>query len=135
MRLSVNTRSGVPIYLQVVQQVKYQVACGAWQPGNRLPSVREISLRLQVNPNTIAKAFTELERQGIVETRRGSGTFVAEQGSTLAISERRRLLRQACERTAIEGFHLGWDAEDIKAVFNECVNQILKTSGEKTSGR
>ncbi|MGI8907487.1 MAG: GntR family transcriptional regulator [Candidatus Sumerlaeaceae bacterium] len=126
MLLSIHTALGVPIYLQVVQQVKHRVATGALKAGERLPSVREIAEQLQVNPNTIAKAFSELERQGVVETRRGSGTFVAESGTTLSRAERRRLVGEACDRTATEAYHLSWPAEDLKADFNQRVNEIFK---------
>ncbi len=126
MILSVNIGGGVPIYLQVVQQVKHRVACGELKPGERLPSVRDLAEQLQVNPNTIAKAIVELEREGIVETRRGSGTYIAEQGTTLSLAERRRLIHEACDRTAIEGFHLGWSPEEMKAIFNARVDHIFR---------
>ena len=127
MIFSVHTSLGVPIYLQIVQQVKHRVAVGALRPGERLPSVRDLADQLRVNPNTIAKAFTELERQGVVETRRGSGTFVAEPGTTLSRAERRRLVREACERAASEAFHLAWPPDDLKAIFGECVDEIFPT--------
>lgn len=126
MILSVNIGGGVPIYLQVVQQVKHRVACGELKAGERLPSVRDFAEQLQVNPNTIAKAIVELERLGIVETRRGSGTFVAEQRTTLSLAERRRLINEACDCAAIEGFHLGWSPEDIKAIFNARIDYIFR---------
>lgn len=126
MILTIHTAMGIPIYLQVVQQVRHRVATGALVPGERLPSVREIAEQLRVNPNTIAKAFSELERQGIVETRRGSGTFVAESGTTLSRAERRRLIREACDRTATEAYHLAWPSDDLKATFNQRVDEIFQ---------
>lgn len=126
MILSVQTSSGVPIYLQVVQQVKHRVATGVLNPGERLPSVRDIAEQLRVNPNTVAKAFTELERQGVVETRRGTGTYVAEVASTLSRTERKRLVREACELAATEAYHLAWPPDDLKRTFAERVDEIFK---------
>jgi GntR family transcriptional regulator len=136
MLLSVDTASGMPKYLQVIQQVKRRVATGLLQPGERLPSVREVAEQLRVNPNTIAKAFSELEREGIVETRRGSGTFVADAGTTLSRAERRRLVREACERTVTDAYHLRWPAEDLKSAFGERVDKIYRThEGETIDGK
>jgi GntR family transcriptional regulator len=125
MILSVQPSSGIPIYLQVVQQVKHRVATGGLRAGEKLPSVREIAEQLRVNPNTIAKAIGELERQGVVETRRGTGTYVAEVASTLSRAERRRLVNQACEQAATEAFHLAWPAGDLKHIFEERVDEIF----------
>lgn len=129
MILNVQPSSGVPIYLQVVQQVKQRIATGALLPGEKLPSVRDIAEQLRVNPNTIARAISELEHQGIVETRRGTGTYVAEITSTLSRAERRRLVNEACEHAVTEAYHLAWPAEDLKEVFNNRVDEIFKKHG------
>lgn len=126
MILSIQPNSGVPIYLQVIQQVKHRVATGALRPGERLPSVREIAEQLQVNPNTIAKAITELERQGVVETRRGSGTFVVASGERLSRAERRRLVRESCDRTVADAYHVSWPPEELKELFSERVEAFQK---------
>ena len=78
MLLKIDTASSVPIFEQLVLQVKYAVARGAYRPGDRLPSVRQLALDTLVNPNTVAKAYRELEREDIVRTRRGLGIFVAD---------------------------------------------------------
>jgi DNA-binding transcriptional regulator YhcF (GntR family) len=72
-----NERSGVPTYLQLVQQVRQAVRLGVLQPGDQLPTVKEVVSRLAINPNTVLKAYRELDREGLVEARRGLGTFVA----------------------------------------------------------
>jgi GntR family transcriptional regulator len=125
--LSVDPASGLPIYLQIVQQVKWRIATGALRAGERLPSVREIAGQTRVNPNTVAKAITELERAGVVETRRGSGTFVAEGSVTLTRAERRRLVREACDRAVTDAFHLQWSDEDLRALFEESVRRIYRS--------
>jgi len=83
---------GVPFYLQIVRQVKYLVASGRLAAGQELLSIRQLAERLQVNPNTVARAYRELERDGIVVKRRTAGTFVSEAGSPLAHDERIRIL-------------------------------------------
>ncbi len=77
MKIFINHRSGVPIYKQVVQQVERGITGGILQPGDRLPTVREVALDLTVNPNTVARAYRELEAQGMIRTVQGSGTFVS----------------------------------------------------------
>jgi GntR family transcriptional regulator len=72
-----DTKSGVPIYRQIQDQIRYGIAAGLLTPGEQLPTVRALAVELSVNPNTVIKAYTELERKGIVTTEQGSGTFVA----------------------------------------------------------
>ncbi|MFN9628581.1 MAG: GntR family transcriptional regulator, partial [Planctomycetota bacterium] len=78
MQIHIQAQGGVPIYLQVMQQIKYLVASGRLQPGDELPSIRTLAEQLIVNPNTIARAYRELESSGVVEKRRTAGTFIAE---------------------------------------------------------
>jgi GntR family transcriptional regulator len=133
MILTIDTASGLPIYLQIVQQVKWRVATGSLRPGDRLPSVREVAAQIRVNPNTVAKAFTELERERVVETRRGSGTFVADEAPRLTRAERRRLVTEACDRAVTDAYHLRWDPEDLKALFDERVDRIYGINTEEKS--
>jgi GntR family transcriptional regulator len=126
MILSVDISSGVPIYLQIIQQVKRRVATGILKPGERLPSVRELAETLRVNPNTVAKAVSELERDGIVETRRGSGTFILDAAVPLTRTERRRVVREACDRAITEAYHVNWSPSDLKEMFTERVDQLYK---------
>ena len=92
MRVRLIASSGVPIYRQIVDQVGDQIACGRLQPGDRLPSVRELARALPANQNTIIKAYEVLERDGLITRRHGDGTFVAAGGSLLSPAERRRIL-------------------------------------------
>jgi GntR family transcriptional regulator len=105
MQIHLNTADGVPIYLQIVQQVKYLVAAGRLAPGEELPAIRVLAERLVINPNTVARAYRELERQGIVTKHSTTGTFVSGQQGALARQEAlgrlaRRvddLVAEACE--------------------------------------
>jgi GntR family transcriptional regulator len=103
----------VPIYLQVMQQIKYLVASGRLQPGEELPSIRTLAEQLLVNPNTIARAYRELETAGVVEKRRTAGTFVADSGSPLARKERLKLLNERIDQLLVEAFQMGFDLQDV----------------------
>lgn len=129
MTFTLDENSGVPIYLQIVEQVRRRIATGALRPGDQLPSVRETALRLRINPNTVARAFGELEREGVVETRQGSGTFVAEGVSPLRLAEKRRLVQEACDRAVVEGLLLGWQPEDLKKLFADRVDRHAREEG------
>src|SRR5712675_2496301 len=92
MLLQINFKSGKPVYLQVVDQIKSAAASGALQTGEPLPSIRPLAEELRLNRNTIAKAYTELESQGIIETLPGKGSFVRPNNSPLKKEVRRKLL-------------------------------------------
>ncbi len=100
MLLHVNTSSGFPVYLQIEGQVKQAIAAGALQQGNALPSVRKLAAELRVNPNTVAKAYQNLEREGVIRTVPGGGTYVADSSPGLLKSEK---LRRAASRGATTG--------------------------------
>src|SRR5436190_22496584 len=93
--------SGVPIYLQLMEQVKHSIETGALRPGEQLPGIRPLAEELVVNPNTVAKAYRELEHEGVIELRQGAGAFVAEHASTKKDADKLRAA-QAILATAIE---------------------------------
>ncbi|MFM7739957.1 MAG: GntR family transcriptional regulator [Planctomycetota bacterium] len=113
MQIHLEAKDGVPIYLQVMQQIKYQIASGRLQPGEELPSIRTLAEQLLVNPNTIARAYRELETAGVVEKRRTAGTYVAENGSPLARKERLKLINERIDRLLVEAFQMGFDLDDV----------------------
>src|SRR5437870_11227355 len=92
MRLQINFKSGKPVYLQVVDQIKAAAASGSLQPGEALPTIRPLAEELRVNRNTIAKAYAELESSGIIETLPGKGCFLRENHSPLKKEIRRKML-------------------------------------------
>jgi len=94
MQLHITT-DGVPIYLQIANQVKYLVASGRLAPGEEVPPIRVLAHQLLVNPNTVARAYLELERAGVVVKRHGSGTYISDNGSPLARKERLKILAEA----------------------------------------
>ena len=107
MRIHISSSDGVPIYLQIVNQVKYLVASGRLAPGEELPPIRVLAEKLVVNPNTVARAYRELEAAGVVEKRRTAGTFVSEAGSPLARRERLRILTERVDALLAEARQMG----------------------------
>jgi GntR family transcriptional regulator len=97
---------GVPIYLQIVNQVKYLVASGRLAPGEELPPIRALAEQLLVNPNTVARAYRELEVAGVVTKRRTAGTYVSDTGSPLARQEQLRILAQRVDALLAEARHM-----------------------------
>ena len=119
MDITINVTDGVPIYRQIVNQVKYLVASGLLKPGEELPPIRTLALQLKVTPNTIVKAYDELEISGVVHKRRGSGTFVSEARPQLALRERRRIVEQRIDGLLAEAHQLNFTADDIVRMVRE----------------
>jgi GntR family transcriptional regulator len=113
MEFQCDPTSRVPIYRQLIDQIRQAVARGRLRPGSRLPSVRVMSRELVVNPNTVARAYTELEREGVLITRQGLGVFVAEVQAELSGAARRERLSTALDRFLTEAVHLGFSADDV----------------------
>src|SRR6266513_6483387 len=106
MILQVNFKSGMPIYLQLVDQIKTAAASGALRPGEALPSIRPLAEELRVNRNTVAKAYSELESLGVIETLPGRGCFLKENHSPLKKEVRRKLLIEEIDETVVLAHHL-----------------------------
>jgi GntR family transcriptional regulator len=110
LQIRIDLKSGVPFYRQIIDQVKAAIATETVGPGDRLPTVRQLAVDLSINPNTVSRAYTELELTGLVETQMGSGTFVGSRRVEQDDIERRRLLDQICQeflsRASTHGFTL-----------------------------
>jgi len=124
MNLQINFSSGVPIYLQLMEQIKHAVETGAIRLGEQLPTIRSVAEELTMNPNTVARAYRELESEGIVEVRHGSGVFVAgPQSSTTKTAEIRKageVLRAAMEK----GMALDLSKSELRRVFEEELSRL-----------
>jgi GntR family transcriptional regulator len=124
-----NPSSGVPIYLQLMEQVKHAVETGALRPGEQLPGIRPLAEELVINPNTVAKAYRELEHEGVIELRHGSGAFIAGGGRAPKDAERLRGA-QAVVSAAIEGLHArGITDEEIRRLFEAELAGLTRTGG------
>lgn len=114
-----NPNSGVPLYLQLQQQLQQRILSGQLPDGAPLPSVRELSADLHINPLTVVKVYQNLERAGFVETRRGVGSFVSHQSPALKLDARRRQIGPAVEQLVIEALHLGLSEQEVQALLAE----------------
>jgi GntR family transcriptional regulator len=119
VQIHISTHDGVPVYLQIVNQVKYLVAASRLAAGEELPSVRTLAEQLVINPNTVARAYLELERAGVVVKRHGSGTYVSEEGSPLARKERMKLLTQRTDALLAEAGHMGVALDEVLALIKD----------------
>ena len=113
MDIHISPHDGVPIYLQIVAQVKYLVASGRLAPGEELPAIRVLAEKLMVNPNTVARAYRELEVAGVVEKRRTAGTYVSAAGSPLARRERLKILTERIDALLAEARQLGIRTDEV----------------------
>jgi GntR family transcriptional regulator len=121
---NIDQRSSTPIYQQLVQEVKEAVLRGVLQPGDRLPSVRDLSSRLTINPNTIQKSYQELERQKVVETLRGKGTFVCLDYRVREDEEKMGEFRENLRKILVEAHYLGLDRERIVALVRQLMQEL-----------
>src|SRR3954467_7702866 len=119
MLFQINFKAGKPAYLQLVDQVKAAVASGSLQPGDPLPSIRPLSEELRLNRNTVAKAYTELESQGVIETAPGKGCFVTENNSPLKKEVRRKMLSDEIDAVIVQAHHLQISDEQLTELLRE----------------
>jgi len=124
----VNPSTGLPIYLQIQAQVKHAVAAGALRAGDAMPSVRKLASDLRINPNTVARAYLELEREGVIAAVPGGGTFVADGPPGLLKAERVRRFRPLARQVAVEGRQLRLSRDEIV----QLVDEELKAFGGKS---
>ena len=119
MQIRITSSDGVPIYIQIVNQVKHLVAAGRLQPGEEIPPIRVLAQQLVVNPNTVARAYLELERAGVVTKRHGSGTYVSETRSSLSRREKFKVLTQRADALLVEAGHLDIELDEVMALLHE----------------
>ncbi len=131
MQFRIDNASDRAVYLQIIDQVKRDVALGRLAREERLPTVRQLSQQLTINPNTIAKAYRQLEQEGIIVTRAGAGAFIANLDSGLSKAVRRRLICDELERIVVEAFHMQIDKETMTEWFNAILERFNLTSGKE----
>ena len=124
MQFKFDNTSNSPVYQQLIDQVKRQIALAKITPGEKLPTVRQLAASLVINPNTIAKAYKQLEREGIIETRPGAGTFAAKLSSNLSGSVKKRILTEKIELTVIEAIHMGIDRHTLAEWFGKAIDKF-----------
>jgi GntR family transcriptional regulator len=124
MLFQVNFKSAKPVYLQVVDQVKAAAASGALQSGEMLPSIRPLAEELRVNRNTVAKAYTELESQGVIESLPGKGCFLKPNNSPLKKEVRRKLLAQEIDQAVVQAHHLQVSPEEFLELVRDRIQAL-----------
>ncbi len=116
--IDLDPHSGVPIYRQIISQILYAIARGDLKPGTQLPTVRRLAVDLSVNPNTVLKAYKELEIRGNLETHQGTGTFITDADVRVSEDEKRRLVTQLCRDVIARGGAYGVALEEIIEALN-----------------
>lgn len=119
MHIHISPNDGVPIYLQIVAQVKYLAASGRLSPGEEMPPIRTLAEQLVINPNTVARAYRELELAGVVVKRRTTGTYVSDAGSPLARRERTKILTERLDALLAEARQLGFSTDEISELLKQ----------------
>jgi GntR family transcriptional regulator len=119
MDITISLSDGVPIWRQIFNQIKYLMASGLLQPGEELPPIRTLALQLSVTPNTVVKAYGELEAAGLIHKRRGAGTYVSDVLSPLADRERLRIIEQRVDALLAEAHQLNFTADEVVRVLRE----------------
>lgn len=119
IEFKLDLKSGVPFYRQIVDQIRYGIASKRLLPGEQLPTVRDLAVRLEINPNTVRKAYSELEILGVLDTQQGTGTFVAGKEIEIGDVEKDRMLGQICDELVARG-------QQYNLTLNEIVNHLQR---------
>ncbi len=135
MYFNIDNASERPVYQQLIDQIKHDIANGRLIKDEKLPTVRQLAAQLAINPNTIARAYRQLEQEGIIVTKAGSGAFVANLDSNLSKSVKKRLVCEQLGRIAVEAFHMQIDRQTLLQWFEETVEKFnLAAKKEKSNG-
>ncbi len=119
MEIRLSSTDGVPVYRQIINQVKYMVVSGRLQPGQELPPIRTLAERLVINPNTVVRAYNELQREGVVESRHGSGTYVCEPSSRAPSESATEALVPKVDSLLTDAEHLNVNIEEVVKLVHE----------------
>ena len=119
LKFSLDATNGVPFYKQIILQVEMAIADGRLDTGDQLPTVRSLAVELQVNPNTVARAYSELEIRGIVTTQQGTGTFISDQKVEISEIERERILAEITRSFVTHAASYGFSLEELSSYLSE----------------
>lgn len=119
LHLHIDPHSGLPVYRQMIDQIKYYIASGTLKPGDQLPSVRELAQQLSVNPTTVVKTYAELEHEGVIEIQHGKGAFVTANRTPFADFEKERVIRRLARQLVVESVQMGADLELVEGIVVE----------------
>ena len=131
MHIQISLTDGVPIYRQIVNQVKYMAASGQLEPGDEIPPIRILAQQLQVTPNTVVKAYRELEIEGLVHKRRGAGTYVSGSSSRLTRREQRRIIEQRADALLAEARQMNFTFDMVVEILQQRDSALAKDVGKE----
>lgn len=127
MYIEINPSSGVPIYLQIINQIKYSIAAGALRPGDKIPAVRELAAQIRINPNTVAKAYRELQHEKIIVAKWGEGSFVSNHGAEdIAKKEKLRIVSEILDNVLVQAYHFNLNDTELKNLLNQRLELLKK---------
>ena len=132
MQIHLSPGDGMPVYKQIISQVKYMLGAGRLQAGDEMPSVRALARQLLVNPNTIARAYRDLESMGLLISRQGAGTYVTDTGSPLARREKLRILGERADALLAEARQLGFGLDEVRELLDRR-DAAMGTKAKKTA--
>jgi GntR family transcriptional regulator len=135
MIFQINIASAKPVYQQLIDQIKFAVASGVLQTGDRLPAIRDVAVQVRVNRNTVARVYSELEREGILYTRAGQGAFVSDRGSLLSKAEQKRQLTRLLDEFLTQARLFNISRERAEEMFQDRAEAIFRDSEENTGGK
>ncbi|MBL4571969.1 MAG: GntR family transcriptional regulator [Gammaproteobacteria bacterium] len=134
MHITINSKDGVPIYRQIANQIRYMVASHLLEPGEEISPVRTLALALNVTPNTVVKAYDELEAAGVIFKRRGAGTYISDEQSPLADRERRRIIDARIDALLAEAHQLDFNTQDLLELIKERQAQLEEKKQATNTG-
>lgn len=124
--IKIDSRNSRPIYEQIIDAIKENILKGILRPGDKLPSVREMSSMITANPNTVSRAYMELERQGVTETLRGKGTFVSSNYKPKVEEESMEKLKDDIKKIIVEAYYMGIEKEDMIEIIEDLYKEVKK---------
>jgi GntR family transcriptional regulator len=129
--VKINPSSHVPIYLQIAEGIRAAVAAGLYRPGEALPSLRNMAIQIKVNPNTVQRAYDELEREGLIYAQRGKGLYVSEKGTASAQCQAGDGVRRVLDEAVRAGQAAGMSAEQVREIFNNAIQGMIKIGSKR----
>lgn len=130
MKFTIDIDHGGPIFEQLVRQIKFAIAEGVLVPGEMIPSTRELARQLAINPNTVQRAYTELQGEQVVEAQRGRGLAVASGAKRICVSARQQLIVERLERAIDEGLRSGLEPDHLRNLFERQLKKTIRQQGE-----
>ncbi len=134
LHLTISQGDGIPLYLQLVQQIKTLIATGRLKPDGELPPVRVLAQQLVLNPNTVVRAYRELEVAGLIYKKRGAGTFVSSQVTPYTDTECKRILAERADALVVDGVNLGYGEDKLVALLRERYKNLRRAESNEEEG-